>query len=169
MHRHHSEMYQPVGLLKRWAAIFYDGLLLLAVLFFASLIVMLPFEITYEHPFYPAFVIYIYAISFLFLGWSWTRTGQTLGMKTWRIYVQQNNGQLINWKQAFIRYSCALLFWLPAALYSIFISNEFEYLAFLSLTPIGLDYLWCLIDPKKRALHDIISGTRIVMKPVNIQ
>lgn len=155
---------KPVGLLRRYAAILYDGLLLLAVLFFASLIVILPFKITYEHPYYFLFIFYIYFISFIFLGWFWTQSGQTLGMKTWHVYVQQQNGELINWKQAFLRYISALLFWLPAALHPLIFPNHSHAFVLLALLPVVLDYLWCLIDPEKKALHDLISHTRLTIK-----
>jgi uncharacterized RDD family membrane protein YckC len=164
MHINDSSNPKPVGLLRRCAAILYDGLLLLAFLFFMSLIVVLPFDITYDHPYYSLFIVYIYAISFIFIGWFWTQSGQTLGMKTWHIYVQQRNGGLINWKQAFLRYVSALLFWLPAALYPLIFTNLSHGLLFLAIIPVFLDYLWCLIDPEKKALHDLISHTRLTMK-----
>jgi uncharacterized RDD family membrane protein YckC len=164
MNIHYSSNSIPVGLLRRCAAILYDGLLLLAVLFFASLIIMLPLKITYEHPYYFLFIIYIYSIPFIFLGWFWTRSGQTLGMKTWHIFVQQQNGELINWKQAFLRYISALSFWLPAALYPLIFPNYSQGFLLLAFFPVFFDYLWCLIDPGKKALHDIISQTRLTMR-----
>ena len=75
---------EPVGLLRRFGAIFYDALLLIAVLFFASLPIAVPLNITIEHPWYSYFVAYIYLVSFLFFGWFWTHGGQTLGLKTWK-------------------------------------------------------------------------------------
>jgi uncharacterized RDD family membrane protein YckC len=85
-------------------------------------------------------------------------------MQTWHIYVQQQNGELINWKQAFVRYISALSFWLPAAMYPFFFPNFSQGFLLLALFPVLFDYLWCFIDPKKKALHDIISNTRLTMK-----
>lgn len=155
---------QAAGLLRRLAAMLYDGILLFAVLFFAALVIILPFNITYEHSLYSVFILYIYAISFLFLGWSWTRTGQTLGMKTWRLYLHGSEGNLISWKQALNRFASVLAFWVPAVTTYYLSPQFFQKYSWLTLIPVAIDYLSCLIDSEKRALHDIISGTRLTMK-----
>lgn len=142
----------------------YDGILLFAVLFFAALFIVLPFEITYEHSLYSVFVVYIYVITFLFLAWSWTRTGQTLGMKTWHIQLLGNDGNLIDWKSALSRFISILVFWTPAAITYYLSPQHFQKYSWLTLTPLVIDYFPCLIDRDKRALHDIMSGTRLTMK-----
>lgn len=158
------EISKPVGLLRRFGAIVYDGFLLFAVLFFASLPIVLGLGITYEHPFYLVYVIYIYMVAFVFFGWFWTQDGQTLGMKTWHIQIRQNNGELINWKQALLRYSSVLLFWIPAAVgYFLFSTSNLHRVLLLGLVPIAADYLACVFDPERRALHDMISRTRLVL------
>ena len=156
-----SEKPEAVGLFRRLAAIVYDGMLLFAVLFFAALAIMLPFNITHEHSLYSVFIFYIYVVSFLFLGWSWTRSGQTLGMKTWRIHLHRNDGKLVSWKQALSRFVSVLIFWAPAAITYYLSPQYFQEYSWLTLIPVVIDYLWCLFDPEKRALHDIISGTRL--------
>jgi uncharacterized RDD family membrane protein YckC len=37
--------------------------------------------------------------------------------------------------------------------------------ALLSLLALGLGFLWILVDPQRRAWHDRLSGTRIVVVP----
>ncbi len=164
MHKERLKDSISVGFLRRFAAILYDAILLFSVLFFTSLAIVLPFEITYEHSLYYVFIIYIYIISFLFFALSWTRTGQTLGMKTWRIQLLGNNGNLVNWKQALSRYISVLVFWAPAAIMYYLSPQFFHKFYWLTLIPIIVDYLSCLIDPDKRALHDIMSGTRLTIK-----
>ena len=164
MHHNSSTRTRPVGFLRRLGALLYDGLLLFAILLFASLIVVVPFNITYGHPLYPVYVIYIYTIAFLFFGWFWTHSGQTLGMKTWRIYVSGNDGNVLEWKQAISRFLAALIFWIPAAAGYFLSRDYFKEYGLLTLLPIAADYLWCLIDKDQRALHDIISHTRLVKR-----
>ena len=130
---------QQVSLVRRLSAIVYDTLLLVGVLFVASVLIVVPFEITFGHPLYPLYVLYIYAVAFLFLGWFWTHGGQTLGMKTWGIRVEQFNGDPITWRQALLRYLGALISW--AAL--------------------GIGFLWSLFHPQRLAWHDILSHTRL--------
>jgi len=122
------------------AAIIYDGLLLAAGLFFASIVVVVPFGITLESPLYPLYVAYIYALSFLFFGWFWTHGGQTLGMKTWRFRVEQENGKAMTWSRALLRFLAAIISWLP----------------------FGAGFVWCLFSRDRLAFHDVLSGTRLV-------
>jgi len=130
--------HRPVGLPRRLGAIFYDSLLLFALLFFASL-VFLPFHLTPRHALYPVYVGYIYLVCFLFFGWFWTHGGQTLGMRTWRLRVIQKNGGTVTWAQALLRFLSAAISWLL----------------------FGGGFLWCLFNREKLALHDIVSGTRL--------
>jgi uncharacterized RDD family membrane protein YckC len=122
------------------AAIIYDGLLLAAGLFFASIVVVVPFGITLEGPLYPLYVVYIYALSFLFFGWFWTHGGQTLGMKTWHFRVEQENGKAMTWSRALLRFLAAIISWLP----------------------FGAGFVWCLFSRDRLAFHDVLSGTRLV-------
>ncbi len=81
--------------------------------------------------------------AFLFFGFFWTQSGQTLGMQAWRIRVLRNDGGRISWKQAAIRFAAA-----PP-----------------SLLVLGLGYWWALLDPARRSVPDLLSDTRIVRAP----
>ena len=74
---------------------------------------------------------------------SWRYGGQTLGMRPWRLLVQDRDGGPLGHHRAWLRYACA----------------------WLSLLPAGAGMLSCLIDRDRRALHDILSGTRIALLP----
>ena len=50
-------------------------------------------------------------VIFIFNAWFWTHGGQTLGMKTWRIRLVNENGSVLSWGQALLRYLCALPSW----------------------------------------------------------
>ena len=161
----HSSKPKSVGLLRRLGALLYDALLLVAVLFFASLLIVVPFNITYGHPYYPIYVIYVYTISFFFLGWFWTHGGQTLGMRAWRIQLQHINGQSITWKWALYRFFSVLVFWFPAAAGYLFLQATYKQLIYFWIVPIVVDYLWCFLNPDRLAVHDILSRTRLVKIP----
>lgn len=128
-----------LGFLRRLAAVFYDSILLIAV-FFVATALLLPLNsgeaFTSSHYFYP---IYLLVISFLFYGWFWTHGGQTLGLKAWRLKVLTLEQQPITWMQALIRFTVAILSW------SVF----------------GLGFLWILIDKNQRSWHDHLSKTAI--------
>ena len=77
----------------------------------------------------------------LFFGWFWTHGGQTLGMRSWRIRVVDNQGEAIGWHQAVKRYV----------------------MAFLSWVVLGLGFVWILFDRDGHSWHDRLSGTYLVL------
>ena len=132
------EARQYAGLIRRLMAIVYDAFLLVAVLFVATAVAMIFNRGEAFEPgqtLYPAYVVYLLAVSYVFFGWFWTHGGQTLGMKTWKMKLQQQNGEPITWWLALIRFVAALVSWSVA----------------------GLGFLWSLFDPQKRGWHDIAS------------
>lgn len=133
-----------VGLFKRLLIIVYDGLLLIGVLFASSLaFLLLPdtFEATPIGVFLKQ--LYLVGISFLFYGWFWTHGGQTLGMRSWDLYLVNPEGKFISWPTAAIRFFSAILSW----------------------AAVGLGFTWILLDKQKRAWHDLLSTSRIVHVP----
>lgn len=129
------------NLLRRFGAIFYDFLLLLSVLFFATALI-LPFNAGQAVTAHWLYSPYLLLISFLFYGWFWTHGGQTLGLKAWKLHVLTIDQQPITWRQAFWRFSSAFLSWLF----------------------FGLGFFWALVDKDKRCLHDVLSKTDIFYK-----
>lgn len=128
-----------ISLPRRLVIIFYDSLLLFAVLFFASIPIVVPFKITYGSPWYFAYVLYIYTVGFIYFGWFWTHGGQTLAMKTWKVKLTSNSGQ-ISWKHALLRYLVAFLSWLC----------------------LGLGFIWSIFRKDNATWHDLVSGTRLI-------
>lgn len=127
------------GLIRLLAAIVYDLVLLIAVLFAATTLV-LPLNageaFTDRQIVYP---LYLLSVSFLFYGWFWTHGGQTLGLRAWNLKVLTYNQETITWKQAVLRFIAAILSW------SFF----------------GLGFLWILIDKNQRSWHDRLSKTAL--------
>ncbi len=135
----------PASLLRRLAALFYDSLLLLAIWFIATAI-LLPFTAGEAIPANnPLMSTYLLFISFFFYGWFWTRGGQTLGMRAWRLQLRNLRPGPVTWLQALLRFMVAL----PAGLL------------------LGLGYLWMLVDKQKLTWHDRYSETRIVQLQEN--
>ena len=104
------------GLFRRLFAIFYDCFLLLAILFIVSAIATALNHGKAIEPgdtFYPVFVIIIFGLSYLYFAWFWIHGGQSLGMKTWHIRLQnddrENANRQIDWKIAAIRFFSAII------------------------------------------------------------
>jgi uncharacterized RDD family membrane protein YckC len=124
------------GFLCRLAIIVYDFLLLIALLFLATAL-LLPFNageaFTREQFFYP---IYLLIVSFVFYGWFWTHGGQTLGLRAWKAKILTTNQQPISWTQALVRFVTAF-------------------------ASCGLGLLWILVGKQRRGWHDHLSKTAV--------
>jgi len=131
------------GLLRRLGAIVYDTLLLAAILLVAGFIPLLflgSAELGGARPFLQT---YLFIIVFMFFAWFWTHGGQTLGMRAWRLRIQNEDGSPINWTQSMLRFMCGMV----------------------SLGAFGLGFLWILVDPKKLAWHDRFSNSKVIILP----
>lgn len=129
-----------VGLLRRLAAMFYDSILLLALLFFAAAVGTLFTDGEATDPGNPLMTTWLFFVSFFYFAWPWMNTGQTLGMKTWRIHLQRIDGKPLTLWHVLLRFISAI----P----SIGIG--------------GLGLLYMLLDEENLALHDKFSETRMV-------
>ncbi|MEM1174270.1 MAG: RDD family protein [Pseudomonadota bacterium] len=135
---------QPSGLLRRLGAILYDGLLVIALMFLATL----PFiairggepvetgdNIVYQ--LWLVFVVYTFFVGF------WSTKGRTLGMQSWGLQLETPDGERVGIAAASIRYFAAILSWAAA----------------------GIGFLWQLVDRDKLTWHDRLSNTRLVYYP----
>jgi len=135
------------GLLRRLAAMLYDSLLIFGLLLLASMMVTLPVGILLGEPAAnalpgnPWFRLWLALVPPLFFALFWLKGGQTLGMRSWRLRVVRSDGQPLAWRDALKRLLACLLSWLP----------------------LGLGFLWILVDRERLAWHDRLSGTRLVL------
>ena len=153
------------GLFLRLAVAVYDSMVLLAVLFLATA-VALPvthgLAIPAENPFFQA---YLLLVAFLYLGWFWTRAGQTVAMRAWRLRVVDVDGDAIGWGSALARFMAVLLPTLPILLLLGFVPLDNQWAVLLILGAWLCGFLWVVVDKENRAWHDILSGTRVVQDP----
>jgi len=115
----------------------YDGLLIFALMFFATAFLLL-FNQGEAIESSPAFSLYLLFVLFTFYAWFWHRSGQTLGMRAWKIRIVSEFGGNPSWGVAYLR----LIF------------------ALLSFLFFGLGYLWRLFKPY--TWHDKLSQTSII-------
>lgn len=126
----------------------YDGLLLLALLMIVTAC-FLPFTggEAVRWSTYPLLTMIYWPVLagaiVAYFGIPWTERGQTLGMASWRIRVQRDDGYLLTWRDVVIRLAASVVSWLPA----------------------GLGWIWALFDREGRAWHDRLSRSRVVLLP----
>ena len=130
---------RPASLFRRLAALFYDLLLLLALWFIATALLLPLTGGEAVHSGNPLF------ISFFFFGWFWRHGGQTLGMRSWRLQLRNLRAGPISWWQVLLRFMVAIA----------------------SGGLLGLGYFWMLVDKKKLTWHDRYSETVIVQLDEN--
>lgn len=136
-------MNKPCGLVRRLAAAFYDALLVIALLIFATALLL---PITHGQAIEVAngyYRLYLLLIAFCYYAWCWTHGGQTVGMRAWRVRVCKPSGESIGLDQALIRFLAAPL----------------------SLAALGLGFAWSLFDRRGRTWHDLLSASILVVLP----
>jgi uncharacterized RDD family membrane protein YckC len=132
------------GFGRRFAALVYDALLLTAVL---MVITFVPVIITNKpilHETLGAWAyVYRAVLGAAIAGYymlNWTRSGQTLGMRAWRLRAVSDEGTRMSWRAAALRFAWGVVAWTPAA----------------------LGVLWLYLDSEHLALHDRLSRTRVL-------
>ena len=148
-----SEPYPIANLWRRLAALIYDAFLLFAiVLAYGFLLTLLKVlfngsqQVEYVQPGALLQWLSFAGLIASLIGYyyiCWRKQGQTLGMKSWRLKLQQADGSLATPEQCIKR----------------------SLLASLSFAAGGIGYLWCLMPPAKACLHDIYSATEVVVLP----
>ncbi len=128
---------------RRFGAIIYDSLLVLALMFLATL----PFVAMHGgEPVGPGNFAYqstLLLIAYLFFAGYWSLYGRTLGMQAWRLQIETADGSKPGFGAVSLRFFAAIISWLPA----------------------GLGFWWQLWDKDGLAWHDRISGTRLIHYP----
>ncbi|WP_105169179.1 RDD family protein [Pseudoalteromonas sp. T1lg23B] len=148
--------FPKAGFFRRLASLIYDGLVVIAFAMLTTVVYLLIVQgfisadllSLGEHPDVSAYIqasplLYgiraalLILVSVLFFAYFWTKSGQTIGMRAWRLRVETPAGKLLSWPVAISRSLCALC---------------------------GLGNLLVLVDFKhKRALQDLICKTQVVV------
>ncbi|RKZ71778.1 MAG: RDD family protein [Gammaproteobacteria bacterium] len=130
------------SMLKRLAAMFYDGLCLFSLFFLATLILVVFTDGEAISSNNSVFNLFLFFISYLYFVWHWVNGGRTLGMRAWHICLYQDDKRAVSWLRASSRFT----------------------LATLSLMAFGAGFVWALFDANSLTFHDRYSRTRLVPK-----
>ena len=162
---------RQAGLFRRFAAGFYDGLLLLALAMIAGLLVFVaaggmsrPVGTLQAPSLLERLANLLLVVTFvtLYFGYGWRKAGQTLGMKAWKIRTEYQDGTLLHWGGVLRRLGCAAPFYLLLLMASLGFMQKRYALAFALGLPMLTNVVW-LLWKRQGALHDVWSGTRVVV------
>lgn len=145
---------KPAGLPRRFAAMVYDSLLLIALgLGYGAIVTAINVAIQGAPterqalewgPWQPLVFVGLIMVLVGFYYFFWGRSGQTLGMRAWRLkLVDQDSQRLASPGQRLAR---ALL-------------------APISFAALGLGYFWLWIDPEHHTVHGRLTRTRVLVMP----
>jgi len=90
----------------------------------------------------PLFQLYLLLLAFVYFHLSWQRIGQTLGMRTWRIWIEPDTHPF-TLTRSLLRFAGGLA----------------------SIATLGLGFVWSLGRVDRRAWPDLVSASRLVHRP----
>jgi len=161
----------PAGLLSRLAALFYDLLLVVALASVATA-AMLPLTngeailTSTKGVIGNAYHVTLLLVVFAYFGRCWTRSGQTLGLKAWRVRLETVEGRRLSWSGAAARFTLGTAIAWTAAVGAWYLSRPVSALghagAAAMLGVAVVNFAWILFDAGGRSLQDMACGTRVV-------
>jgi len=132
----------------RLFAMVYDAFVLVALWMLVAALVLAAFrgevDVARQPPLYHfALQSALLVVTAAYFVISWSRGGQTIGMRAWRLRVLGTDGKPPPPMRALLRFAVAIASALAA----------------------GVGFLWCTVDRERRGWHDIVSATRLVRVP----
>lgn len=136
---------RPVPLWRRFACLLYDLFPLAGLWFAAAGLWVLAFRQGYD----PQHVgsglrtlldLWLLAVTAAYFVVSWTRVGQTIGMRAWKLKLERGDGSCVGVRLAIVRFVLALV----------------------SLALLGAGFWYAWFNPERRTWHDRMCGTRMV-------
>lgn len=125
---------------RLFAACVYELLLLVAIWMLSTWMFVGLFGDATGHYKRTFLQLFLWLVTGAYFVWCWTKTGQTLATKTWKIKLVNQQNVNLNKQQAIIRYA----------------------LASASIVACGLGFIWALVDKDRLFLHDRLLKMRFI-------
>ena len=129
----------PAKIRLRFLAMVYDGLIILflttLIVFIIEVVLIGDEVLPTDHILNRILKPFWFVPGFFYLWYYWRKSGQTPSMKVWKIKLVDQQGQLISWPQALIRYVTAF---------------------------VGLGLFFAFFNKKRASIQDIFSKTTLV-------
>jgi len=149
----------PASPWRRMMCVAYECVLLFGVLFFFGYAFSSLSQFKGEPgPALWAFRAFVVVVLAAYFGWSWSDGRRTLPMKTMSVKLQTRDGRPVSLPRALVR------FFVGGAMLVAAIGAGATLHPALGLL-VFLPFAWTLADPDRRALYDLICGTRLVVVP----
>jgi uncharacterized RDD family membrane protein YckC len=148
---------------RRLASIAYESLLVFAIVFLSAFLFPGARSESLTGWSRHLFQLYVFLVLGLYFVWCWSRGGQTLPMKTWKLKLVRSGGAPVPVGLAVWRY-VVVYSWIvgfgSAVLWAI--KEQLYWTASLALACLCADIFWVLLDRDGQFAHDRLAGTRVV-------
>lgn len=153
----------PPSLLRRLASFVYEGVLLFGVVMGVGLVYGLLTNQRHALAGTAGLKVALFGMLGLYFIYFWSRHGQTLAMRTWRLRVVGPDGQPPRPARAAMRYLLAWLWFLPAlaALHTAGLKGGGAFAAVLGTGVLAYAAL-ARLRADRQFLHDVVCRTRLV-------
>ncbi len=145
----------------------YEAVLLLGVVFVLSYALLVSLHWSYPLP--PTqrglLQLALFVVMGAYFVVCWTRTGQTLALKAWRLKLVDSNGRPPSSARAVARYVLAWHLWLPGLAIAGWLPLSAGSTLAAVAVSVALLLIPALMDRQRRLLHDVWTGTRVVRVP----
>lgn len=154
---------RPPALARRLAAFVYEGVLLFGVLMISGYLYSSLTQQRHALQGKTGLQAFLFVVLGIYFGWFWSRSGQTLAMKTWHLRLVCADGSPLTQGRALVRYVLAWLWFLPALAVAYLMhaptSGQIFGIMTIGVLSYGALSRWL---PERQFLHDLLCGTRVV-------
>jgi uncharacterized RDD family membrane protein YckC len=151
---------------RRLIVMVYETFLLLAVEMLAVALYLLVTQNSHAPLAQHGLKVFLFLVTGTYFVWSWTNSGHTLAMKTWRLCLTDRSGGRVPVPAAALRYLLAWGWFLPALIgCGLFGLKDKAGIAVAIAAGIVAWALTALLDKDRQFLHDRLAGTRLVQIP----
>jgi uncharacterized RDD family membrane protein YckC len=126
----------------RFASLIYECILLVPLLFLAGYLFLALTHDATSGVMRSLFQLWLVIVLGVYFCYCWSKTGQTLALKTWRLRITGRDGRPPARSLALARFLVALC----------------------GTLLVGVGFWWAFLDPDGLYLHDRLVGTRIVVQ-----
>ncbi|MFZ4651152.1 MAG: RDD family protein [Rubrivivax sp.] len=158
-----GETMQAPGLTRRMACFVYESMLLFGVVVMAGYLYSALTQQRHALHGQNGLRAFLFIVIGIYFIWFWSRTGQTLAMKTWHIRLVTAQGRLVSQPRAAARYLASWVWVLPALFVAGWggIGSGLQVAGLLSGS-VAVYALSSLLLPSRQFAHDLVCGTRLV-------
>jgi uncharacterized RDD family membrane protein YckC len=148
---------------RRLACAVYEGVLLFGVVMIAGYLYSSLTQQKHALVGTAGLQAFLFLVLGIYFGWFWSRSGQTLAMKTWRLRVVRSSGQPLTQARALARYlACWLWFLPPLALASLPQVHGLGAKLLTLLVGVLVYAGLSMFRHDRQFWHDAICGTRVI-------